>query len=305
MGNGMPDRNNSANEHAWVEERLSAYIDDQLNSLERAQLERHLRDCARCQTSLASLRWTVSLVKHAPAPALPRQFTLPLPAPTPSTRRAPAFGFGLARLATVVATLLLFAVVTVDLLTRLGGGFAASAPNAMRAVEPTSIALAPSSADETKHATPTASPERLLAVPPAPIAPTLTSPEVTGRGGAASETPSPKFATQNAVGTRTVQRAQPVNPRASATPTATIAANAPSAALEVTATQTPEAHATETPPPTVIAQARVPPTAAPLPPRPEVATPPLTVSPLRVAEIGLFFFTVFFGALTLMLWRRK
>ncbi len=305
MGNGMPDRNNSANEHVWVEERLSAYIDDQLNPLERAQLERHLRDCARCQASLASLRWTVSLVKQAPAPALPRQFTLPLPAATPSTRRAPAFGFGLARLATVVATLLLFAVVTVDLLTRLGGGFAASAPApaALRAVEPTSVALAPSSADETKRATPTASPERLLAVPPAPIAPTLTSPEVTGGGSAASETPSPKFATQNAVGTRTVQRTQPVSPRASATPTVTIAANAPSAALAGTATQTPEARATATPP--TVVEARVQPTAAPLPSRPEVATSPLAVSPLRVAEIGLFFFMVFFGALTVMLWRRR
>ena len=58
----MADRNFAANEHAWIEERLSAYIDNQLAPLEHAQLERHLRGCARCQASLASLRWTVSLL---------------------------------------------------------------------------------------------------------------------------------------------------------------------------------------------------------------------------------------------------
>ncbi|HEX7593570.1 MAG TPA: zf-HC2 domain-containing protein, partial [Anaerolineae bacterium] len=115
----MAERKFSATEHAWVEERLSAYIDNQLAPLERAQLERHLRDCVRCQASLASLRWTVSLVQQAPAPALPRAFTLPVPA-----RHAPAFGFGLARLATVAATLLLFAVIGVDAISQLGGGFA-------------------------------------------------------------------------------------------------------------------------------------------------------------------------------------
>ena len=81
----------SSNSHTWVEARLSAYVDEQLDARERAQIEKHLSACARCQAQLESLRWTIDLLKHAPAPALPRSFTLPVPA-----RRASAFGFNFA-----------------------------------------------------------------------------------------------------------------------------------------------------------------------------------------------------------------
>ncbi len=170
----MADRKFPENEHAWVEERLSVYVDNQLAPKERVQLEHHLRDCARCQASLASLTWTLSLVKQVPVPTLPRSFTLPVPA---STRRAPSFDFGFAGLATVAATLLLFAVLGVDAISQLGGGFTASAPAALQnAANPTSVALAPSQAqDQAKEATPT-SPVRPLVAPQPTAAPAASSP---------------------------------------------------------------------------------------------------------------------------------
>lgn len=69
---------------AWVEERLSDYLDGILSPQERASVEAHLKQSERARTSLESLRWTMNLLKQTPAPALPRQFTLPV------TQRAPA-----------------------------------------------------------------------------------------------------------------------------------------------------------------------------------------------------------------------
>ena len=321
----MADPRNSENEHAWVEERLSAYIDNQLAPLERAQFERHLRDCARCQRSLAALRWTVSLVKQAPAPALPRQFTLPVPAPKAQPRGMPAFGFGFARLATVVATLLLFAVVGIDVISRLGGTFTASAPApaAQSARQPTSIALAPGQAkDQSKQPTPTAAATEKLfaaptaaplpAVPPAPAsAPTASPTVIFGLGGGAPETPSTE--TSKSLAATAAPPRAPVL-RASGTPTTAPLAGAASVLPTVEPTTTPQPTATM---PLPTATATVPPptaTAQPSPtPQPTVApfaqnqaeTPQPVVTPIRATEIGLLFFAVFFGAVTVLLWRRR
>ncbi len=296
----MAERKFSATEHAWVEERLSGYIDNQLEPLERAQLERHLRDCARCQASLASLRWTVSLVQQAPAPALPHTFTLPVPAPA---RRAPAFGFGFARLATVAATLLLFAVIGMDAISQLGGGFAASAPAPaalQSAAQPTSIALVPTSAAD-----------KSLAVPPAvapaampPVATSAPSPtEILGRGGGAPETVVTD-STKSGVITLTAPRPPAVAPRGSITATLAVGAASIATLAPSTATATvPSPTATAQSSPTPNAQVRVQPTVAPAPPRAD-ETPRQSVTPLRLGEIGLLFLAVFFGALTVMLRRR-
>jgi len=343
----MPDRNINGTEHAWVEERLSAYIDNQLTPLEQAHLERHLRGCSRCQASLASLRWTVSLVKQAPAPALPRQFTLPVPVPA---RRAPAYGFGFARLATVLATLLLFAVVGVDLISRLGGGSVASAPPPAALSEvakPTSIALGPTeparpaqqavstsapSVAPKLQAAPTTAPAPTLGVPPAPAAapttapastpaappapaaaPPLTPTEMPGRGGGGPETSTADNTTKGAAATPTPLRSPaparaPAGSATAATPAfAAGAASAPTATpVPPTATATRVSpSATASPPsPTPAAQALVQPTVAPPQPR-QAETPAPVVEPVRVAEIGLFFLVIFFGALTILLRRRK
>ena len=69
------------NEHGqrWEEqqERLSAYLDGRMTSAERAELEQHLAECARCTAELAELRQVVALLGAMPAPRLPRSFTLP------------------------------------------------------------------------------------------------------------------------------------------------------------------------------------------------------------------------------------
>ncbi|HEX7588261.1 MAG TPA: zf-HC2 domain-containing protein [Anaerolineae bacterium] len=334
----MAEQKFSESEHAWVEERLSAFVDDQLAALERAQLQRHLRDCARCQASLASLRWTISLVKQAPAPALPRTFALPVPMPTQS---APSRGFGFARLATVVATLLLFAVIGVDAITRLGGGGVNNAPAALqRAPQPTSIARAPEVQDQSKQESPTTSTGALFAapqptatalatqpaapvlpsaVPPAPAsAPTAAPAAPTavlglGAGPESAETSSPTVKSAASP----PPRAPAVAPRATLTGTTAPVAGAANLATPVpssptvtvptpTATATvalPSPTATARSSPTPNAQAYAVPTAAP------AAQPPSETAPrndltLRAAEIGLFFLAVFFAAVT-FLSRRK
>ncbi|TAH49848.1 MAG: hypothetical protein EYC68_16265 [Chloroflexota bacterium] len=72
------------NMDAYVEERLSAYLDGTLSDKERKLVEAHLALSEHARASLESLRYTVTLLKQTPPPPLPRQFTLPV------TTRAPA-----------------------------------------------------------------------------------------------------------------------------------------------------------------------------------------------------------------------
>ncbi len=126
--------------HAYVEDRLSAYIDGQLSDEERANVRKHLQQCESCQASLDSLGWTIKLLKQVPAPPLPRQFTLPVP----ESPRAPAtpdwLKWGLAA-ASSVAALAFIILLSVNVLS--GGatllpGQRAYAPMAA----PTAVAMA-------------------------------------------------------------------------------------------------------------------------------------------------------------------
>src|SRR5512135_2573063 len=93
----MLNRGNHNQLHDYVESRLSEYLDGALPAPERAVVQAHLNECERCAASLASLRWTVGLLKQAPAPALPRSFALPVPAAARAPeRRASGWGWGLA-----------------------------------------------------------------------------------------------------------------------------------------------------------------------------------------------------------------
>jgi anti-sigma factor RsiW len=49
---------------------LSAYIDDELSGDICLEIRRHLGACPNCEDFVASLRQTVSLCRHSPAPAL-------------------------------------------------------------------------------------------------------------------------------------------------------------------------------------------------------------------------------------------
>lgn len=62
-------------------ERLSAYLDDELDAAEREPLERHLAQCEQCRMALAELRQTRALLRALPPPALPRSFALPIETP--------------------------------------------------------------------------------------------------------------------------------------------------------------------------------------------------------------------------------
>jgi negative regulator of sigma E activity len=67
-------------EHDWEHQReqLSALLDNELGTQERAELEAHLATCADCRAELASLQRARSLLRALPQPSLPRSFTLPL-----------------------------------------------------------------------------------------------------------------------------------------------------------------------------------------------------------------------------------
>jgi len=280
----MFGQKNSSELHTWVEERLSEYIDNQLAPNERGRVERHLIDCAQCRASFESLRWTVSLVKHAPAPVTKRSFTLAVP-----PQRQPSFAFGFARLATALATLLLFAVIGVDLITQFGS--APTARQAETAAQEVALAQTPTASIE-KMIAPTLAPEpspapkpagAMPAVPPAPSAPTpsvgFRSSEVAPTQPAADAAAKANDATQSA--------RQPA-----------LGSGAPiTQTIPATATIAPTQTATTMPtPPTMIAQASE---ATPVPLQPTTTQP--LVTPLRFAEIALLFLAIFFGTLMLLL----
>lgn len=63
-------------EHRWVQDRLSLYLDGRLDPQERARVEAHLRACATCARSWETLRWTVQALRALPPVRAPRPFTL-------------------------------------------------------------------------------------------------------------------------------------------------------------------------------------------------------------------------------------
>lgn len=304
----MFERKNNREGHVWVEERLSDYIDNQLAPLERSHLERHVRGCARCQASLASLKWAISLLKRAPAPALPRSFALTVP-----SKPAHLFQLNLSmlRLATALATLMLFALVGVDLISQWGGaGAPAPLPAAREIVEPTqAIALVqatPSASPDVlvapTAAPPTSAPAQLLVQPRAPATTSLPSPAPTQAPGVASvaaETSATKAGADTAPKSAITPPApKPAAADARATPTAAMpTALAPSRTTTAVSPTAP----IESPTPKV--EVRVEPTRGPPPPPSEL--PREMGSPLRIAELGLLFVAVFLGALTALVWRRK
>jgi anti-sigma factor RsiW len=83
--------NHQHSDRAEQLERLSAYLDDELDETERVALEEHLPTCEECQSLLAELRETRSLLRAVPVPMLPRSFFIPetgaIPQPLAGARR--------------------------------------------------------------------------------------------------------------------------------------------------------------------------------------------------------------------------
>ena len=162
----MFGRKTFANMHAWVDERLSDYIDNQLSASDRAQFDKHLSECSPCRASLESMKWTVALMKQTPVVTTRRSFVLPVP-----VKRQPTWAFGFASFAAVAATLLLFALIGIDLITQLGGGYSVAAPAAAPFVAQQKFPAASSSsaggllAAPTFAPMPTSAPKAMSAAP--------------------------------------------------------------------------------------------------------------------------------------------
>lgn len=178
-------KNRIENMSSYVEERLSEYLDGTLSAQDRALVENYLATSEEARASLDSLRYTVNLLKQTPAPALPRQFTLPV------TVRAPAQGapswlvWGLRGVA-VAATAAFVILLTATLLNQPTSLQTANAPSA--AAQPSIVvALAPTSMA-------TVAPPVLNSAPqnPSPLMITVPAPVATSEPYAITITPEPQ-----------------------------------------------------------------------------------------------------------------
>jgi anti-sigma factor RsiW len=260
---------------------LSAYIDGQLSDRERARAEEHLATCALCRNELASLRYTLALLRELP-PAVPRRsFALPAQATSPLPRWMLLLSPARLRLATAVAGLVLMAVVVADLFSIFP---MAPAPATLQA----------------KQAMPAGA--RGPAAPEGPAGP----------AGA----PAPTAAPSGANDTSTTKGAAPLPAPASTPAPAATPSAAPAPALarpEVAGTPTPapvsgarsQAPAAS---PAPAATASVEPQAVVAAQQPTVAPPatPLTYAwPVRQLELALLgVVTALVGLLLFATWRR-
>lgn len=179
-------------------EQLSAYLDGQLSLAERARLESRLETDPNLSTALEDLRATRAILRRTPQRRAPRNFTLthkmagikpPLP------RAVPVF-----RLASVVATILLFFTFAGNLVTPLAAapklaaapfdmeaGVAEQAPAPFAAEE---LALSPTPESMTAEGLLGGGASKALS--PTPESMTLLTPEATPEPGARPlEQPSP------------------------------------------------------------------------------------------------------------------
>jgi hypothetical protein len=127
--------------HRWVEKSLSAYLDDELSSADKARVEKHLQQCEACAENLATLRQTVSFLKGLPAVQAPRSFAVRRAEVEVKRAAPPAWGYGLLKGATALAALLLMLLIGGDLALHFVGAPMASFAPAAPAAE---VALAPS-----------------------------------------------------------------------------------------------------------------------------------------------------------------
>lgn len=327
-------RRRGKSEHGWVEESLSAYIDEELSAKDRGRLERHLQECHACTESLSTLQKTVALVKELPAVPAPRSFAVrPAPVRPRSRITVPGWGYGLLKGATALAALLLVLLVGGDLTLQVPGGFsiAARAPLAPAA----EVALAPSPMpsvipapadeepvlDEEKAAEEWATevgPSNAEAVPPAAQEPTEVPPgyaappaQDVASPAARMEGPGPSD-TPTAVGTPAEAEGMGVG---GVEPTVITGTTAPSSPAPEAATPLPTRPPT---PPGVLQDDRIETTAVTTP-TPEamafrevteeerhelgVAQPPVAIyplAPLRLAELVVFILLVVFIAATVL-----
>ena len=258
--------------HARLRERLSAYIDGQVNASEATQVEDHLGGCEECRLELHTLRATVGLLRGLPELAVPRSFALK---EAPTAAAATPRVVWTARLATSAAAVLLVALFVGDAAGLLSQRAARRAP---AVPEPAAAVVRTAEVEEAA---------------PAAAAPALRS--VVGEREVAAPTPAPAPAPALAAPAPAPALAAPAPAPAPAPPAAPAPAPAIAPAAAVPGMAPPEEDVAErrgavpeetaeerpaaAPVPAPVAAAAVPeamsePPAEALSPAPEVAPPP-------------------------------
>lgn len=270
-----------------VSEWLSAYLDNQLTPAERARVQAHLATCPACAAELRDLQATVGLLARLPAVPLPRSFVLAEVPARPSLLDrllGPAWGYGVLRLATVVAALLLVVLVSGDLLTQY------LAPRAaMPMPTPTPALLArqvqPSEALPAVPATVPAAPQAIAPTVPPPPAPLVAGSPAPTEVPKALPTPLPTLAPPTRAALPTTTPGAPTDVTvAESRATATPSPAEPRAGVAALATATPSPtkplpSATPTRPVTATPTPQPPTTTPTLSPTPQPPTPTPTLSP--------------------------
>ncbi|MGD8738102.1 MAG: zf-HC2 domain-containing protein [Anaerolineae bacterium] len=138
---GLPEKDRT-NEHRYIEEQLSAYLDGELAARDRAAVEHHLAECPACQWNLDTLRQTVQWSRELPTVSIPRVFTVPVP---PEPVKAPRWGWMTPVLqgATALVALLLFFVVAGDLVLTRTLPSGSLAPAAVQGEAPADVVMPP------------------------------------------------------------------------------------------------------------------------------------------------------------------
>ncbi|MBN1580420.1 MAG: zf-HC2 domain-containing protein [Anaerolineae bacterium] len=104
------------NEHQYVSERLSAYLDRQVSDRQVEQIKTHLETCEQCQQELETLLWTKRLLRQVPVVPVPRSFVV-READVEPARVAPRRRLFAMQWATAVVALLFVVVLFGDALT--------------------------------------------------------------------------------------------------------------------------------------------------------------------------------------------
>ena len=152
--------------HRWVQDRLSAYIDDELSVSEKGLVEGHLSECAQCADDLRMLRQTVGWVRALPVRPVPRPFTIAVEAPV-SSRFTLGWLYPYLKASAAAAAMLLIITLCVDVVRLAPTGMrlvqapmgAPAAPAALMTAYPTAATAEQASAPAVERTSAMASPE--------------------------------------------------------------------------------------------------------------------------------------------------
>jgi anti-sigma factor RsiW len=204
-------------QHSQDFERLSAYVDNQLSTAEKAELEARLAREPELQANLNDLRRTVRALRALPDVKPPRSFTLTPQQAGVRVRRERGPLFATFRLAAALCTLLLVVAVARDFAT--SGALATSAGNTT--VQGGATALSAPQAASLFSPTPETS-DQAHSVAAAPATPSATAAPTSTLANGSDITPFARMSVVVPSATPTVS-----GPRPARTPKSTVESAAP------------------------------------------------------------------------------